>query len=67
MFVVVALSVINICYLPAGGRIEKDFALVLSTTRGRRPKAVSRPSAKVFSIQTDQSRQITFLFIFFLF
>lgn len=59
MFVVVALSVINICYLPAGGRIEKDFALVLSTTRGR-----FKAERKGF-LDTDRPKQANNVFIYF--
>ena len=48
---------IYICYLPGGRSVwEKTVPEVLSTARGRRPRAVLKTKGTVFSIRTDLAR-----------
>ena len=55
---------INICYLPGGRSVwEKAVPEVLSTARGRRPRAVLKTKGTAFS-HTDRPRPVNNLFIF---
>ena len=57
---------IYICYLPGGRAVwEKTVPLVLSTARGRRPRAVLKTKGTVFS-HTDRPSPVNNIFIFFL-
>ena len=57
---------INICYLPGGRSVwEKTVPEVLSTARGRRPRAVLKTKGTVFS-HTDRPSPVNNIFIFFL-
>ena len=48
---------IYICYLPAGRSVlGETVPEVLSTARGRRPRAVLRPRAQFLPIRTDLGR-----------
>ena len=56
----------NICYLPGGRSVwEKTVPEVLSTARGRRPRAVLKTKGTVFS-HTDRPSPVNNIFIFFL-
>ena len=56
---------INICYLPAGRSVlGKTVPEVLSTARGRRPRAVLESKGTVFP-NTDRPRPANNVFIFF--
>ena len=58
-------TTIYICYLPAGRSVEgKTVPAVLSTARGRRPRAVLKTKGTVFPY-TDRPRQVNNIFIFF--
>ena len=60
------LQEINICYLPGGRSVwEKTVPEVLSTARGRRPRAVLKTKGTVFS-HTDRPSPVNNIFIFFL-
>ena len=62
----VVVRVINICYLPGGRSVwEKTVPEVLSTARGRRPRAVLKTKGTVFS-HTDRPSPVNNIFIFFL-
>ena len=55
----------HICYLPAGRSVlGKTVPLVLSTARGRRPRAVLKTKGTVFP-NTDRPRPANNVFIFF--
>ena len=55
----------HICYLPGGRSVwEKTVPEVLSTARGRRPRAVLKTKGTVFS-HTDQPSPVNYIFIFF--
>ena len=55
-----------ICYLPGGRSVwEKTVPEVLSTARGRRPRAVLKTKGTVFS-HTDRPSPVNNIFIFFL-
>ena len=57
---------IYICYLPGGRSVwEKTVPEVLSTARGRRPRAVLKTKGTVFS-HTDRPSPVNNIFIFFL-
>ena len=57
---------INIYYLPAGRSVlRKTVPEVLSTARGRRPRAVLKTEGTVF-LNTDRPRPANNIFIFFL-
>ena len=57
---------INIHYLPAGRSVlRKTVPEVLSTARGRRPRAVLKTEGTVF-LNTDRPRPANNIFIFFL-
>ena len=57
---------IDICYLPGGRSVwEKTVPEVLSTARGRRPRAVLKTKGTVFS-HTDRPSPVNNIFIFFL-
>ena len=57
---------IYIYYLPAGRSVlRKTVPEVLSTARGRRPRAVLKTEGTVF-LNTDQPRPANNIFIFFL-
>ena len=59
---------IHICYLPGGRSVtEKTVPEVLSTARGRRPRAILKTKGTVFShiCYTDRPRPVNNLFIFF--
>ena len=54
----------NICYLPGGRSVwEKTVPEVLSTARGRRPRAVLKTKGTVFS-HTDRPSPVNNIFIF---
>ena len=54
-----------ICYLPGGRSVwEKTVPEVLSTARGRRPRAVLKTKGTVFS-HTDRPSPVNNIFIFF--
>ena len=54
-----------ICYLPGGRSVwEKTVPEVLSTARGRRPRAVLKTKGTVFS-HTDRPSPVNNMFIFF--
>ena len=56
----------NIYYLPAGRSVlRKTVPEVLSTARGRRPRAVLKTEGTVF-LNTDRPRPANNIFIFFL-
>ena len=56
----------HICYLPGGRSVwEKTVPEVLSTARGRRPRAVLKTKGTVFS-HTDRPSPVNNIFIFFL-
>ena len=56
---------INICYLPAGRSVlGKTVPEVLSTARGRRPRAVPKTEGTVFP-NTDRPRPGNNVFIIF--
>ena len=56
---------VHICYLPAGRSVfGKTVPVVLSTARGRRPRAVLKTEGTVFP-NTDRPRPAINLFIFF--
>ena len=58
-------SLIHICYLPAGRSVlGKTVPKVLSTARGRRPRAVSKAEGTVFP-NTDRPRPANNVFIIF--
>ena len=60
------VSLIYICYLPGGRSVwEKTVPEVLSTARGRRPRAVLKTKGTVFS-HTDRPSPGNNIFIFFL-
>ena len=53
----------HVCYSLAGRSVlGETVPEVLSTARGRRPRAVLRPRAQFLPIRTDLGRWITFLF-----
>ena len=55
----------HICYLPAGRSVlGKTVPEVLSTARGRRPRAVLKTEGTVFP-NTDRPRPANNVFIFF--
>ena len=55
---------IHICYLPGGRTVwEKTVPEVLSTARGRRPRAVLKTKGTVFS-HTDRPSPVNNIFIF---
>ena len=57
---------VYICYLPGGRSVwEKTVPEVLSTARGRRPRAVLKTKGTVFS-HTDRPSPVNNMFIFFL-
>ena len=57
---------LHICYLPGGRSVwEKTVPEVLSTARGRRPRAVLKTKGTVFS-HTDRPSPVNNIFIFFL-
>ena len=57
---------IYICYSPAGWSVlGETVPEVLSTARGRRPRAVLRPRAQFLPIRPELGRWITFLFFSF--
>ena len=57
---------IYICYLPGGKSVwEKTVPEVLSTARGRRPRAVLKTKGTVVS-HTDRPSPVNNIFIFFL-
>ena len=59
-------NLIYICYLPGGRSVwEKTVPEVLSTARGRRPRAVLKTKGTVFS-HTDRPSPVNNIFIFFL-
>ena len=59
------LKYINICYSPAGRSVlGKTVPEVLSTTRGRRPRAVLETEGTVFP-NTDRPRPVNNIFIYF--
>jgi len=56
---------VSICYLPAGRSVlGKTVLEVLSTARGRRPRAVLKTSGTVFP-NTDRPRPANNVFIIF--
>ena len=56
-----------ICYLPGGRSVwEKTVPEVLSTARGRRPRAVLKTKGTVFSHTRDRPSPVNNIFIFFL-
>ena len=60
------LSLIYIYYLPAGRSVlRKTVPEVLSTARGRRPRAVLKTEGTVF-LNTDRPRPANNILIFFL-
>ena len=62
---VTAWKKINICYLPGGRSVwEKAVPEVLSTARGRRPRAVLKTKGTVFS-HADRPSPVNNIFIFF--
>ena len=59
------LGQIYICYLPGGRSVwEKTVPEVLSTARGRRPRAVLKTKGTFFS-NTDRPSPVNDMFIFF--
>ena len=59
------VKTVYICYLPAGRSVlGKTVPEVLSTARGRRPRAVLKTKGTVFP-NTDQPRPANNVFIFF--
>ena len=66
MNITVLLSLINICYSPAGRSVlGKTVPEVLDTARGRRPRAVLKTEGTVFP-NTDRPKLVNNIFIFFL-
>ena len=60
------ILIIYICSLPGGRSVwEKTVPEVLSTARGRRPRAVLKTKGTVFS-HTDRPSPVNNIFIFFL-
>ena len=56
---------VNICYSPAGRAVlGKTVPEVLSTARGRRPRAVLKTEGTVFP-NTDRPRPVNNIFIYF--
>ena len=61
----VIVAQLHICYLPTGRSVlGKTVPEVLSTTRGRRPRAVLKTKGTVFP-NTDRPRPANNVFIFF--